>query len=632
MPPGFFVPMRFLRLISFALLLSLCHGLIAQMTPNAPVKNFRLPRFGENGYTDWVLQGDEGIYDSDEQVRVKKMGLRVYSGDERMARELTLDSPEATLRLQENRAFSDSAIAIVGENFTISGIGWDWSGATKEIVVKANAVVKYTDGFSGALLSSGEVSEAAVQTQIQSDRLVLRTTETDYFFEFTGSVQVNTDTRELKSEQLTAFVDAPEGRDAAEETAIVGELNSIRHIIAREQVVIVQSGRTVNANEGEFFPREQRGILRGDASVDMKGAYLSGHSIVMTEGEIVIAGADGLGRAQMILTETGGLGIQGASALASETIVLADSIKMQEVTPENHFRFDGSVEVLSGALRMQSAKMKIVANQSNKLPDNDSRGEADSEELKVGDVKSLVADGGVRIEQGNQVATGETVTFFPSEERALLVGDPRVTNGEAIVTGDTMELKPKLAIIRSDSANAVAVRLHEMPDLGYEVATPSTGGAPTEPKVDYESTETVIKSRLLRMIEKPGETLFRFTDDVEVSGTNLLATCDRMDVIAKEKPSISEGEKATLDVERIEAHENVVVKQSGRVATAEKAFILPKEEKIVLEENAVVTSDRGQVTGHRMTLYQGEGRAVVEPGVAEGERARIELKGFPTGK
>ena len=80
------------------------------MTPSAPVKNFRLPRFGENGYTQWVLQGGKGIYDSAEQIRIEDMALRVYSGDERMALEMTMDSPEATVLVKENRAVSEGPI------------------------------------------------------------------------------------------------------------------------------------------------------------------------------------------------------------------------------------------------------------------------------------------------------------------------------------------------------------------------------------------------------------------------------------------------------------------------------------------------------------------------------------------
>ena len=139
-------------------------------------------------------------------------------------------------------------------------------------------------------------------------------------------------------------------------------------------MTIIQSGKTIKANEAEFFPREQLANLSGAASVTMKGAYLSGETIRSQSGEMEIAGTEAAGRAQMILTETGGLGIQGASALTSETIVLANAITMREQPTENHFLFEGSVEVMSGALQMQSARMTIISNKVDQAEDHGSGG------------------------------------------------------------------------------------------------------------------------------------------------------------------------------------------------------------------------------------------------------------------
>ena len=123
--------MSFSRFLTVSLIFCFTASLYSQITPIAPIKNFRLPRFGDNGYTQWMLQGEQGIYDRDEQLSVKQMAMRIYSGDERMALELSMDSPEGTLLLPENRGYSESPIEITGANFKISGIGWEWSGDTK---------------------------------------------------------------------------------------------------------------------------------------------------------------------------------------------------------------------------------------------------------------------------------------------------------------------------------------------------------------------------------------------------------------------------------------------------------------------------------------------------------------------
>jgi lipopolysaccharide export system protein LptA len=543
-----------------------------------------------------------------------------------MALELSMDSPEGTLRLQENRAYSEGEIKIVGANFKISGIAWEWSGETKEIVVKQDTVVKFTQGIASAFVDrdQAEAEGKLSETEIHSDRLVLRTTEEKYYFEFTGSVHAISDQMDLKSETLIALADVPEGREGSAAKVAPSELDSISQIIARDNVTIIQSGKTIKADEAEFFPREQLANLSGAASVAKKGAYLSGETIRSQSGEIEITGTEAAGRAQMILTETGGLGIQGASALTSDTIVLANTITMREQPTENHFLFQGSVEVMSGAVQMQSARMTII---SNKV-DQSKTTEAEDTDLKVGEVKNIVAEGGVSIEQNGQVATGEQVTFYPAAERAVLTGDPKLTNGEAIVTGKIMELKPKLAIISGEAEDPVLVRLPEMPDLGYVAFTPTSAAAP-ESAIQTKSEATLIRSQLLRMIEEPKQTLFRFTEDVEVTATNLDTTCQRLDVIAVEQADAAPDARLALELQRIEAHENVVIKQTGRTATAEKAILLPKEGKVVLEASAVVKDEQGRVAGHRMTLFQGQRRAIVEGGGPEGERARITLPAMP---
>ena len=613
--------MRFSRFLTVPLIFCVTASLYSQMTPVAPIKNFRLPRFGDNGYTQWMLQGEQGIFERDEQVSVKQMAMRIYSGDERMALELSMDSAEGILSLQENRGYSESPITIVGANFKISGIGWEWSGDTKEIIVKQDTVAKFTQGIAGAFISIGEtkIDGDLSETEIHSDQLVLRTSEDGYYFEFTGSVHAVSDQMDLKSETLITLADAPEGRESGGTKLPPSELNSIRQIITRGDVTIIQGGKTIKADEAEFFPREQQANLYGSASVAMKGAYLSGETIRSQSGKIDIAGTEDAGRAQMILTETGGLGIQGASALTSETIVLANTITMREHPKENHFLFEGSVEVMSGAMQMQSARMTIVANKVDQPKTTE-----DNSDLKVGEVKNIVADGGVRIEQNGQVATGEQVTFYPADERAILTGDPKVINGEAIVTGNMMELKPNLAIISGEVDDPVVVSLPEMPDLGYVAFTPTSAAAPMA-MVQTEAEATVVTSQLLNMIEEPKKTLFRFTEDVQVAATNLAITCERLDVIAVEQAIDDPDAKVALDLQRIEAHSNVVIKQTGRIASAKKAILFPKDGKVILEGSAVVNDEQGRAAGHRMTLFQGQRRAIVEGGGPEGERARITL-------
>jgi lipopolysaccharide export system protein LptA len=409
-------------------------------------------------------------------------------------------------------------------------------------------------------------------------------------------------------------------------------LDSVRQIIARDQVVFQQGDRTVRAKEAEFFTREQRALLRGRPSIEVAGAYLTGEQVELQEGIVVIRGERGGGRAQMILMETGGLGLQGAAELGSETIVLADLIRLEETEKFNRFKFEGAVEVMSAGVQMSADQLTVLSERRSEK----ATGAAAAGALGVGTVSEMKAEGAVRIERDGQVATGDAVRFFPETSRAVLTGDPRVTNGTAIITGQKMELQPKRAIVRGTAERPLLVELPELPDLGFAGAAGNAAGkgrssGTGEPP---EPVTTRVRSQLLNMVEETGQTLFRFTDSVEVEATNLRASCERMDVTARQKTGASQNaaRSSSLGIERIEARESLKISQEGRTASAERGTILPKEGKLVLEENAVVEDSRGRVNGFRLTLLQGQRRAIVEGGGPEGERARMTLPGLDAGQ
>jgi len=127
--------------------------------------------------------------------------------------------------------------------------------------------------------------------------------------------------------------------------------------------------------------------------------------------------------------------------------------------------------------------------------------------------------------------------------------------------------------------------------------------------------KTIIESESLELVSNPEQNFFLFEGNVRITGTNLSARCDRMEVISNRTPGsdpdATVGEVGSI--EQITAIGNVVITQSGRVAEAGRAEIYPQDGKVILTEDPKVTDGRGMVaTGPRMVLLEGERRVLIE--------------------
>lgn len=153
-----------------------------------------------------------------------------------------------------------------------------------------------------------------------------------------------------------------------------------------------------------------------------------------------------------------------------------------------------------------------------------------------------------------------------------------------------------------------------------------------EPQAAGQRDDTVITSDRFEMVGGETENYFYFYGNVEVTGTNLRATCDEMEVVADRQAKAGEAVGDVGAIQKIIMKGTVRMMQSGRDAEAGHAEIYPREGKVVLTDNPKVTDSEGTVTGYRMTLFRDQRSALVE-GAPEGEsggggRPTITLPGF----
>jgi len=101
-----------------------------------------------------------------------------------------------------------------------------------------------------------------------------------------------------------------------------------------------------------------------------------------------------------------------------------------------------------------------------------------------------------------------------------------------------------------------------------------------------------------------------FTGDVQVTGTNMRISCDRLEII-----SYRSGEKGQVLAKEnrfksMIATGHVRINQGDREATCGRAEVLPGDNKIILTDNPMVEDkDTGWTyTGRNLTLLRGERR------------------------
>jgi len=74
-----------------------------------------------------------------------------------------------------------------------------------------------------------------------------------------------------------------------------------------------------------------------------------------------------------------------------------------------------------------------------------------------GDVDRVVAEGNVRIVQGERLATSRRADFFRDQERILLTGDPQITEKGSVVKGHqiTLFVKERRAVVQASQSGRV---------------------------------------------------------------------------------------------------------------------------------------------------------------------------------
>ena len=124
---------------------------LAQIQSGAPIRDFRLPKFGENGRLQWDLSGKTGIYRSAERVDVEGVQLRVFSDEDQPREIYKMESKLASIFPEQGRAEGSGSVYGSAENFVISGESWEWTASDDRLVIESDVLVIFKQELSDLL-------------------------------------------------------------------------------------------------------------------------------------------------------------------------------------------------------------------------------------------------------------------------------------------------------------------------------------------------------------------------------------------------------------------------------------------------------------------------------------------------
>ena len=120
-----------------------------------------------------------------------------------------------------------------------------------------------------------------------------------------------------------------------------------------------------------------------------------------------------------------------------------------EAEPRNR----GPIEVSSDRLEADDVAQTIVFEGDAVATQDDVTISGDRLTVKYTgekrEVKQVVAEGAVRIVQGTRIATAEKAVLYHAEERIVLTGSPKVSDGDSFIQGQeiTIYLNDKRSVV-----------------------------------------------------------------------------------------------------------------------------------------------------------------------------------------
>ncbi|MCH8475688.1 MAG: hypothetical protein LAT55_10725 [Opitutales bacterium] len=134
--PGFFLWPLVLLLIGAGI-----SSLSAQVRPDQPVQNFRLPFFAPDGLREWEALGAKATYRDGESILLEDSRMRFFDRAEGAEETLVVTSPSAVLDLDGDFVYGDDELTLTHALGAGRGDRWRFADESRVLTVEGNVRV-----------------------------------------------------------------------------------------------------------------------------------------------------------------------------------------------------------------------------------------------------------------------------------------------------------------------------------------------------------------------------------------------------------------------------------------------------------------------------------------------------------
>ena len=114
-----------------------------EISPDAPIVNFRLPTFTPEGYRAWLVRGSEARMISKLEIDVRELTMTVFTGDATGRIETMLLSPQARVFPTTQTVTGDSTIRVIDDEFEATGAQWRYDHREKRVFIAKDVRVTF---------------------------------------------------------------------------------------------------------------------------------------------------------------------------------------------------------------------------------------------------------------------------------------------------------------------------------------------------------------------------------------------------------------------------------------------------------------------------------------------------------